>query len=69
MIETNLITNIVFFIANHGGVPRGSQGWLMVIPDRKMVVAVMMNSNVEEFWDFGQVSMPLARLFFTKEGN
>ncbi len=50
--------------ANHGGVSRGSQSWLMVIPERKMAVAVMINANVEEFWDFGQVSMPLARLFF-----
>lgn len=50
--------------ANHGGVSRGSQSWLMVIPERNMAVAVMINANVEEFWDFGQVSMPLARLFF-----
>lgn len=50
--------------ANHGGVSRGSQSWLMVIPERNMAVAVMINSNVETFWDFGQVSMPLARLFF-----
>ena len=49
--------------ANHGGVARGSQSWLMVIPERQMVVSVMINSNVEEFWDFGRVSMPLARLF------
>lgn len=52
--------------ANHGGVSRGSQSWLMVIPERNMVVAVMINSNVENFWDFGQVSMPLARLFFSE---
>src|SRR5690606_7045648 len=52
--------------ANHGGVSRGSQSWLMVIPERKMVVAVMINSNVENFWDFGQVSLPLARLFFNE---
>lgn len=49
--------------ANHGGVSRGSQSWLMVIPEKQMVVSVMINSNVEEFWDFGRVSMPLARLF------
>lgn len=49
--------------ANHGGVSRGSQSWLMVIPERNMAVAVMINSNVDTFWDFGQVSMPLARLF------
>lgn len=55
--------------ANHGGVSRGSQSWLMVIPEQKMAVAVMINANVEEFWDFGQVSMPLARLFFMKQVN
>lgn len=54
------------FNANHGGVSRGSQSWLMVIPERNMAVAVMINANVQEFWDFGQVSMPLARLFFEK---
>lgn len=50
--------------ANHGGVSRGSQSWLMVIPEQKMAVSIMINANVEEFWNFGQVSMPLARLFF-----
>lgn len=49
--------------ANHGGVSRGSQSWFMVIPEKRMIVSVMINSNVKEFWDFGQVSMPLARLF------
>lgn len=49
--------------ANHGGISRGSQSWFMVIPDKGMVVSVMINSNVGEFWDFGQVSMPLARMF------
>lgn len=52
--------------ANHGGVSRGSQSWLMVIPEHNMAVAVMINSNVEEFWDIGQVGMPLARLFFER---
>ena len=52
--------------ANHGGVSRGSQSWLMVVPEHNMAVAVMINSNVEEFWDFGQVGMPLARLFFER---
>ncbi len=50
--------------ANHGGVSRGSQSWLMVIPEKNMAVAIMINATVEEFWDFGQVSMLLARLFF-----
>lgn len=52
--------------ANHGGVSRGAQCWLMVIPEKNMAVAVMINSNVEKFWDFGQVSIPLARLFLAE---
>src|SRR5690606_32434495 len=52
--------------ANHGGVSRGSQCWLMVIPERNMAVAVTINANVDNFWDFGKVSMPLARLFFAE---
>lgn len=51
--------------ANHGGVSRGSQCWLMIIPEQNMAVAVTINANVETFRDFWQVSMPLARLFFS----
>lgn len=49
--------------ANHGGVSRGSQCWLMVIPEYRMSVAVAINSRTEEFWDFGQISVVLAKLF------
>ncbi|WP_340681044.1 serine hydrolase domain-containing protein [Paraglaciecola sp.] len=49
--------------ANHGGVSRGAQSWLMVIPEYKMCVAVNINANTDEFWDFGKVSMLLAKLF------
>ncbi|WP_258239712.1 serine hydrolase domain-containing protein [Pseudidiomarina homiensis] len=50
-------------IANHGGVSRGSQSWLMVIPQYKIVLAVNSNANTETFWDFGGVSTELARTF------
>ena len=53
------------FHANHGGVSRGAQSWLMVIPEYKMVVAVNINSNTEQFWDFGKVSFELVNLFLT----
>lgn len=49
--------------ANHGGVSRGSQSWLMVIPDYQMAVAVNINANTEEFWDFGEVAVEIARYF------
>lgn len=50
-------------IANHGGVSRGSQSWLMVIPQYKVAVAVNINTTTDTFWDFGSVSTELARAF------
>lgn len=50
-------------IVNHAGVSRGAQSWLMVLPELKMSVAVNINSNTDVFWDFGKVSMDIARLF------
>jgi serine beta-lactamase-like protein LACTB, mitochondrial len=49
--------------ANHGGVSRGAQSWLMVIPKYNMAVAININSNTEVFWDFAKVSMQLANIF------
>jgi len=51
--------------ANHGGVSRGAQSWLMVIPELNMSVAVMINANTEEFWDFGSVSYDLLEAFLS----
>jgi len=50
-------------IANHGGVSKGAQSWLMVIPEYNMSVAVNINANTDNFWAFGKVSMKLAKLF------
>jgi serine beta-lactamase-like protein LACTB len=49
--------------ANHGGVSRGAQSWLMVIPKYQMTIAVNINSKTEYFWTFGKVSLVLARQF------
>ena len=53
----------VLFNANHGGVSRGAQSWLMVIPEYNMAVAVNINTKTEQFWDFGKVSKELVRIF------
>lgn len=53
----------VFIQINHGGVSRGSQCWLMIIPSTRMVIALAINSRTEEFWDFAKVSFDLAKLF------
>ncbi|HEY7883652.1 MAG TPA: serine hydrolase domain-containing protein [Cellvibrionaceae bacterium] len=55
--------------ANHGGVSRGSQSWLMVIPDFQMAVAVSINSNTDVFWDFGETAVEIARHFMALEDN
>jgi len=49
--------------ANHGGVSRGAQSWLMVIPKHNISVAVNINSNTKVFWDFGKVSMDVLKPF------
>lgn len=52
-------------IINHGGVSRGAQSWLMIISAYSMVVAVNINVNTDISWDFGVVSIQLAKLFST----
>jgi len=40
--------------ANHGGVSRGSQSWLLVFPDDEMAIAFTINANTEDFGSFGR---------------
>ena len=51
------------FHANHGGVSKGAQSWLMVIPEFNMSVAVNINSKTEKFWDFASISYELVKIF------
>lgn len=55
--------------ANHGGVSRGAQSWLMVIPKYHMAIAVNINANTDVFWDFAKVSMQLAEVFITEKSK
>ena len=49
--------------ANHGGVSRGSQSWLLVFPDYEMAIAFTINSRTEEFREFGMVYQDIFREF------
>ncbi len=49
--------------ANHGGVSRGSQAWLIVLPDYEMAIAFTINTNTDEFSDFGQIWDDIFRAF------
>lgn len=49
--------------ANHGGVSRGAQSWLLVFPDYNMAVAFNINSRTDEFRDFGMAYQDIFREF------
>ena len=49
--------------ANHGGVSRGSQCWLLVFVDYTMSMAFCTNRKTEEFIDFGILYESLLRAF------
>ncbi|MHA7872007.1 MAG: serine hydrolase domain-containing protein [Hyphococcus sp.] len=49
--------------ANHGGVSRGSQSWLLVFPDYGMAIAFNINSRTDEFHEFGMAWEDIFREF------
>ena len=49
-----------YTVYHHGGVSRGSQSILMVIPELSLSIAANINVNTEKFWDFGHVVTALA---------
>ena len=49
--------------ANHGGVSRGSQCWLLVYPDYVMSTAFCTNTKTEDFGTFGRFHVPLLQSF------
>lgn len=56
--------------ANHGGVSRGAQSWLLVFPDHEMALAFNINSKTDEFREFGWVAyQDLARLFIQAQSR
>ncbi len=52
---------------NHGGVSRGAQSFLMIVPEYQLSLAVNINSKTEVFSDFAQVAGQITRLFIAHE--
>lgn len=52
---------------NHGGVSRGGQSWLMLLPEVEMAVALNINGRTEVFWDFGSFSFEIAEAFLRRK--
>ena len=55
------------FQANHGGVSRGGQSWLMLIPEHKMALAFNINSRTDTFSDFGHFYKTLGSAFIRQK--
>lgn len=53
--------------ANHGGVSRGSQCWLILCPDYAMSLAFCTNTKTEEFGTFGRFYEALLQSFVTPQ--
>lgn len=49
--------------ANHGGVSRGAQSWLMILPEQRMAIAINTNRKTSEFGDFAVVYRELLTAF------
>jgi hypothetical protein len=52
--------------ANHGGVARGSQCWLLLYPDYVMSMAFCTNAKTDEFGTFGRFYKPFFNSFVTR---
>ena len=48
---------------NHGGVSKGAQCWLMIIPEHNMTIAISTNRRTENFFDFADVYVDLLEVF------
>jgi CubicO group peptidase (beta-lactamase class C family) len=55
--------------ANHGGVSRGSQSWLLVFPDYEMSIAFNTNMNTDEFAEFGSFYREMVQVFAPVAGQ
>lgn len=53
--------------AHHGGVSRGAQSFLMVIPDHNFSLAVNINTKTDSFHEFSQIVKPLVKLFIARK--
>lgn len=54
---------------NHGGVSKGAQCWLMIIPEHHMTVAISTNRRTAQFFDFADVYVELLEAFIPVTQN
>lgn len=59
--EVQGVGDVVFL--NHGGISKGAQCWLMVVPEHNMSMAISINRRTDQFFDFADVYVDLLELF------
>ena len=55
------VGDVVFL--NHGGVSKGAQCWLMIVPEYELTLAISVNRRTENFFDFADVYVTLLEEF------
>lgn len=53
---------------NHGGVSKGSQAWLMIVPEHDLALAVTTNARTDDFFAFAGVYLDLVDVFLADGG-
>lgn len=61
--EPEVGSSVPYAFAHHGGVSRGGQCFLLVIPEKQMVVAISTNTKTEVFTDFGHAYRGVVQAF------
>ena len=53
--------NVVYL--NHGGISKGAQCWLMIVPEYDLTLAISVNRRTDQFFEFGSVFVDLLEVF------
>lgn len=48
---------------NHGGISKGAQCWLMIVPEHNLSLAISVNRRTDEFFDFADVYVDILEVF------
>lgn len=54
---------------NHGGISKGAQCWLMIVPEYDLSLAISINRRTENFFDFADVYVDLLEVFIPVLAN
>ena len=50
---------------HHGGVSKGAYSWLVIYPEKRLVVALNTNARLDDFGDFMAIEQAITRAFLT----